>query len=102
MPRTYSSIEKIRAELAWMNETPDPNKCGCRHLRCCEETVHKRGECSRPVTTKFRTFRWESYCQQCREYEWCGSKSRGYMVLMSGHIASGPHEGDNPPDYCPT
>jgi hypothetical protein len=26
-PRTFSSIEKIRAELAWVNETPDPNKC---------------------------------------------------------------------------
>ncbi len=28
MPRTYSSIEKIRAELSWVNETPDPNKSG--------------------------------------------------------------------------
>src|SRR5262249_51324083 len=28
MPRTYSSVDKIRAELAWVNETPDPNKCG--------------------------------------------------------------------------
>jgi hypothetical protein len=28
MPRTYSSIDKIRAELAWVTETPDPNKCG--------------------------------------------------------------------------
>jgi hypothetical protein len=24
MPRTYSSIEKIRAELAWVTETADP------------------------------------------------------------------------------
>jgi hypothetical protein len=24
MPRTYSSIDKILAELAWVNETPDP------------------------------------------------------------------------------
>jgi len=23
MPRTYSPIDKIRAELAWVNETPD-------------------------------------------------------------------------------
>jgi hypothetical protein len=37
MPRTYSSIDKIRAELAWVNETPDPNKCDCRNVRCCEE-----------------------------------------------------------------
>ena len=80
MPRTYSSIEEIRAELAWVNEAPDPNKCGCRHLRCCEETGHKRGGCLRPVATKFWTFRWEFYCHECREYEWCGSKSGGYMV----------------------
>jgi hypothetical protein len=52
MPRTYSSNDKIRAELAWVNETPDPTKCGCRHVRCCEETGHKCGECSRPVATK--------------------------------------------------
>jgi len=32
MPRTYSSIEKIRTELAWVNETPDPNECGCRNV----------------------------------------------------------------------
>jgi hypothetical protein len=56
MPRTYSSIEKIRAELAWVNETPDPNKCGCRIVRCCEETGHKRGECSRPVATNSGRF----------------------------------------------
>src|SRR5262245_51439249 len=46
MPRTYSSIDKIRAELAWVNETPDPNKCGCRNVRCCEETGHKPGACA--------------------------------------------------------
>jgi hypothetical protein len=22
----------------------------------------------------------EYYCQPCREYGWCGSKSRGYMT----------------------
>src|SRR5215813_11554441 len=38
MQRTYSSIAKIRAGLSWVNETPDPNKCGCRNVRCCEET----------------------------------------------------------------
>jgi hypothetical protein len=56
-------FEKIRAELAWVNETPDPNKCGCRNVRCCEETGHKPGSCSGTVATKFRTFRWEYYCQ---------------------------------------
>jgi hypothetical protein len=33
MPRTYSSIDKTRAELAWVTETPDPNKWGCRKVR---------------------------------------------------------------------
>jgi len=80
MPRSSTRIAKIRAELAWVNETPDPNRCGCRHVRCCKETLHKRGECSRPVETKFWTFRWEYYCQQCREYEWAGNKATGYMV----------------------
>jgi hypothetical protein len=47
MPRANSSIEKIRAELAWVTETPDPNKCGCRNLRCCEETGHKPGSLQR-------------------------------------------------------
>src|SRR5262249_16665808 len=58
MPRTYSSIDKIRAELAWGTETPDPNKCGCRNLRCREETGHNPGECAGVVATKFWTFRW--------------------------------------------
>ena len=34
MPRTHSNFEKIRAELSWVAETPYPNKCGCRNLRC--------------------------------------------------------------------
>jgi hypothetical protein len=29
MPRNHSSIEKIRAELGWVNEPEDPNVCGC-------------------------------------------------------------------------
>jgi len=29
MPHSTSSIEKIRAELAWVSEPVDPNKCGC-------------------------------------------------------------------------
>ena len=45
MQRTFSSIDKIRAELAWVNETPDLNKCAFRTLRCCEETGHKAGAC---------------------------------------------------------
>jgi hypothetical protein len=37
MQRTFSSIDKIRAELAWITETPDPNKCGCRNVRCAKK-----------------------------------------------------------------
>jgi len=33
MPRNDSTIEKIRAELVWVNETPNPNKCGCHNAR---------------------------------------------------------------------
>jgi hypothetical protein len=47
MPRTRIHSEKIRAELAWVNETPDPHKCGCRNVRRCEETGHAPGTCSR-------------------------------------------------------
>src|SRR5262245_53110090 len=36
------------------------NKCGCRNVRCCEETGHKRSECAQPVSTKFWTFRWNT------------------------------------------
>ena len=32
MLHTFSWMEKIRAELAWVTETPDPNKWGCRNL----------------------------------------------------------------------
>ena len=50
MPRTYSSIDKIRAELAWVNETPDPNKGGCRNLRCCEGDRTFQNALNRPET----------------------------------------------------
>jgi hypothetical protein len=60
MPRLSSSIEKIRAELAWVNEPVDPNVCGCRHLRCCEQTGHTAGKCPRKPTEKMWSFR-----QQC-------------------------------------
>jgi len=32
MGRTHSDIDKIRAELTWVTETPDPDKCGCRNV----------------------------------------------------------------------
>src|SRR5262249_17432135 len=31
---------------------PDSNKCGCRNVRCCEETGYKAGACSGKVSTK--------------------------------------------------
>src|SRR5947208_910894 len=40
MRRIRTSSEKIRAELTWVNQPLDPNKCSCRHMRCCEETNH--------------------------------------------------------------
>jgi len=36
MPARRVTIEAIRAELAWVTEEPDPNKCGCRSVLCCE------------------------------------------------------------------
>jgi len=86
MPRTYSSIEKIRAELAWVTETRDPNKCGCRNLRCCEESGHKPGACPQPVATKFWTFRWQYYCAPCREYGCCGSSLVAIWQRDSGEL----------------
>jgi hypothetical protein len=80
MPARRLTIDAIRAELAWVNEMPDPDKCGCRNIRCCQETRHQPGGCSRSMETKFWTFRWEYYCQPCREYGWCGAKATGYMT----------------------
>jgi hypothetical protein len=37
MPRTCSLIDKIRTQLTWGTETPDPNKCGCRNVLCCRD-----------------------------------------------------------------
>src|SRR5262245_31208554 len=45
MPVRRPNLDAIRAELAWVTETPDPNKCGCRTVRCCEETGHRPGAC---------------------------------------------------------
>src|SRR5258705_13287616 len=61
MQRTYSWIDKIRAELSWVTETTDPNKCGCRNLRCCRVRRHESGGCSRAPCKKL-TFRWEYFC----------------------------------------
>jgi hypothetical protein len=39
MPRTHSSIEKIRAELAWVTETPDPTQCGLSQCSVLPRTI---------------------------------------------------------------
>src|SRR5262249_14040060 len=80
MPRTYSPIEKIRAELAWVNEPVDPNVCGCRHARCCERESHAIAKCPRSPTRTFWSFRREYYCDICIEYQFGGSKHHGYMT----------------------
>jgi len=88
MPRSYSSMDKIRAELAWVTDTPDPNKCGCRNLRCCEETGHNPGECAGVVATKFWTFRWgRTTAPLAGSTSWCGSKRLG-ETFASNSIAS--------------
>ena len=56
---------------------PEARRAHCAML---EETGHKPGACSGAVAAKFWTFQWEYYCAPCREYEWCGTKTRGYMV----------------------
>jgi hypothetical protein len=51
------TVDVIRAELAWVNETPDPNMCGCRHLLCCEQTSRAVGKCPRLPTEKVWSFK---------------------------------------------
>jgi hypothetical protein len=80
MPRTHSSIEKIRGELAWLSEPVDPNVCGCRHMLCCEQTKHAPGKCSQLPTEKMWSFRQEYLCVDCRSYHVGGNRMRGYMV----------------------
>jgi len=47
--------------------------------------AHQPGAYAGAVATKFWTFRWEYYCAPCREYEWCGSKTPGYMTAWYIH-----------------
>jgi len=80
MPRTYSPIDKIRTELAWVNEPVDPNVCGCRHLLCCEQISHPVGKCPHTPIEKMWSFRQEYFCSQCRENHFGGNRMRGYMT----------------------
>jgi hypothetical protein len=80
MPVRRSSIEKIRAELAWVNEPVDPNVCGCRHVLCCEQEGHAVGKCTHVPTRTYWSFRLEYRCAICIEYESGGKKARRYMT----------------------
>jgi len=80
MPRIFSSIDKIRAELAWVNETPDPNKCGRRSLRCCKETEHKAGACTGAVQRSSGRFGWSTTVRPDVNADGGGGKPNGYMT----------------------
>src|SRR5262249_48926502 len=84
MPCAYFALDKIRAESTSVNETPDPNKCGCRNVRCCDENCHRPVASLGAVATKFWTFRWEYYFGPYSEYGWSGSKTRSYMTTRCG------------------
>ena len=80
MSRQGPNVEKIRAELAWVNEPVNPKVCGCRHLRCYEQTGHAVGKCPRAPTEKMWSFRQEYLCAPCRSYHFGGDRMHGYMV----------------------
>ena len=88
MPRASLSVPKIRQELAWVAQEPDPNRCGCRgDVRRGKEREHSAGACTAAPTTKLWTFRWEYFCLECREYQWNGSRvadDRGDVGLGVG------------------
>lgn len=67
-------LDRIRAELAWVNEKLDPTKCSCRLAPCCKETEHAPGGCTRLVVANVWTHRMEYFCIECREYQSGGSK----------------------------
>jgi len=70
MPRPTTPIEKIKAELGWVNEPVDPvdpNVCGCRHLLRCEQTAYPDGKCSRTPTEEIWSFR-QYLCSGRRSY----------------------------------
>jgi hypothetical protein len=80
LAHTRSSIEKIRAELAWVREPVNPGLSGCRHLLCCKETGHLAGKCSRKPTETMWSYRQEYFCSECRAYHFGGTRVRGYMT----------------------
>jgi hypothetical protein len=81
MPRTFSSIDKIRAELAWVNEPVDPTRCGCRHAQCCKDNGHEPGGCGGAVASKLWTFRLEYFCATCPNMSGAARRFEGIWPL---------------------
>ena len=67
------SIEKMRAELAWVTETQTRTSVAAATFDAVRKPALTRG-CDGAVATKFWTLRWEYYCAPCRKYGWCGIK----------------------------
>ena len=68
MPRTYSPIDKIRAELAWVNETPQiQTSAVAGTFDAVKKLETSPAGYSASVATKFWTFRWVYYCAPGRE-----------------------------------
>jgi len=82
MRRFYSSPDKIRAGLAWVNETPDPNQCGCRNVRRREENGRKPGACTGTVCNEILDVPVQYYCARCVNMNG-GAKPIGYMNMTS-------------------
>ena len=53
MPRTRSSIEKIRAEFAWVNQPLDPNKCSVAACEAAAQPCRRLGLHNTHTATSF-------------------------------------------------
>ncbi len=61
--------------------------CSCRHMRCCEETEHGAGRCSRPVEAQVWKYGRGYFCSACPEYQWGGRKMFGGLVMRTRKIS---------------
>jgi hypothetical protein len=47
MPRRRrANLNQIKKDLGYLSKEPDPNKCACRNVRCCEREGHAPGWCA--------------------------------------------------------
>ena len=72
MPRAYPDFDRIQADLAFVNASTDPNRCGCPDKRCSMGEGHELGGCGCAPETRIWTHRWEYLCGRCREYYFGG------------------------------